>query len=309
VSAPSPSGFFSILLDGVEHLVDERWEGLTYELLVPCKGTLANGMRCPESFKYRLLVRDREEGDEQARCAECRRKFDINELLTGFAPSSVHQVLRAMSERLDEVGEDVKARTSEIARDVRLVLRAINQEVSDCPRLFTLVPTTSKGAKALKFWDTRSRLTLWCEHPDHEHPWSDASYELEQSKEWASKLAPYAAVVVKTLQLVVPVAAAGLGVGMSEQDMKSIKDEVALMKTVLDKLPAPTADGPAREGDEGGLTRAEGAGLRALRSLLAEKDKASTFGGLRRRQTPGGDFVWICPDHVHEYDPGLPVLP
>ena len=114
---------------------------------------------------------------------------------------------------------------------------------------------------------------------------------------------------MKTLQVIVPVATAGLGVGMAEKELKSIKDELALMKTVVEKLPAPAADSPAYGDDTDGLTKAEGAGLRALRALLAEKDKASVFGGLRRRQTPGGDFVWICPQHIHEYDPGLPVLP
>ena len=311
VAAPSPNGFFSILLDGIEHLIDERWDGLAYELLVPCKGTLADGSPCPESFKYRLLVRDREEGDEEARCAECRARFDISELLTGFAPvrGSLHAELQAIHERIGELGVDVQAQTSEIAKHVRLILRAVNAEVPDCPRLFTLVPDTSKGAKALKFWDTRSRLTLWCEHADHEHPWSEASYELNQSKEWATRLAPYAAIVVKTLQVIVPVATAGLGVGMAEKELTSITDELALMKTVVETLPAPAADGPAYGDDTDGLTKAEGAGLRALRALLAEKDKASVFGGLRRRQTPGGDFVWICPQHIHEYDPGLPVLP
>jgi hypothetical protein len=311
VSGPSPGGFFSVLLDGIEHLVKERWEGLSYELLVPCKGALSDGSPCPESFKYRLLVRDREEGDVEARCAECRERFDIGELVTGFAPvnSSLHAELQAISDRIDVLGTDVQARTSQIAEHVRLVLRAVNEEVSTCPRLFTLVPATAHGVNALKFWDTRSRLTLWCEHADHEHPRSDASYELHQGKEWANSLAPYAGVVVKTLQLVVPVATAGLGVGMSEQEMKSITDELTLMKTVVEKLPAPAADGPAHDDDQGGLTRAEGAGLRALRALLAEKDPASVFGGLRRRQTPGGDFVWICPEHIHEYDPGLPVLP
>ena len=308
VAAPSPGGFFSILRDGIEHLIDERWEVLDYELLVPCGGTLSDGSPCPESFKLRHLERDREEGDDTTRCVECRTRFDINELLTGFAPGSVHQVLRAVDERIDKL-DDIRARTSEIARDVRLVLRAVNEEVSDCPRLFTLVPSTAKGAKALKLWDTRSRLTLWCEHADHEHPWTDASYELEQSKEWAAKLAPYAAVVVKTLQLVVPIATAGLGAGLSEQDAKAIKDELGLMKAVVEKLPVPESDGRGRNDDEGGLTRAEGSGLRALRALLAEQDPASVFGGLRRRQTPSGDFVWICPEHIHEYDPGLPVLP
>ena len=156
VAAPSPGGFFSILLDGIEHLIHERWEGLTYELLVPCEGDVEDGSPCPESFKYRLLVRDREEGDVEARCPECRERFDISELLTGFAPAHtpVNVELRTVIERIDALGADIQARTSEIAKHVRLVLRAVNEEVTDCPRLFTLVPTTAKGAKALKFWDT-----------------------------------------------------------------------------------------------------------------------------------------------------------
>ena len=208
--------------------------------------------------------------------------------------------------RTDGGTHDARGLRSEIARQLRLVLRDIGDEVTDCPRLFTLVPATTKGTKALQFWDTRSRLTLWCEHSDQEHPWSEASYELEQSKEWARKLAPYAAIVVKTLQLVVPVS--GTGTEISEQDMTSMKADLALMKTIVEKLSAPAADSPGG-GNDAGLTRAEGAGLRALRALLADVDPASVFGGLRRRQTPSGDFVWICPDHIHEYDPGLPVLP
>lgn len=315
VSGPSPSAFFDILRDGIQHLIDERWEGLSYELLVPCRGRLKDGSPCPESFKLRHLERDREDGELTKRCSECRHSLDIGELLTGFAPaaSPLHAKLDAIEGRLSDMAGDMaetKARTSEVATEVRRLLRAVNEEVPDCPRLFTLVPMTAKGAKALRLWGLRSRLTLWCEHADHEHPWNDASYELQQNKAWVNQVAPYAALVVKALQVILPVATAGLKVGMSEHELKSIKDELDLMKAIVAELPTTTEHGyGAHYRDPVGLTRAEGSGLRALRSLLTEKDYASTFGGLRRRQTPAGDFVWICPDHIHEYDPGLPVLP
>lgn len=325
VSAPSPSGFFDILRDGVQHLIEERWEGLRYELLVPCRGVLADGSPCPESFKLRHLERDREDGELERRCSECRGRFDINKLLTGFAlaPSPLHTKLDAIEGRLSDMAGDVaetKARTSEVATEVRRVLRAVSQEVPDCPRLFTLVPMTAKGAKALRLWGLRSRLTLWCEHADHEHPWNDASYELQQNKAWVNQIAPYAAIVVKTLQVIIPVAIAGLRAGMSEPELKSIKDELDLMKAVVAAIPSASSNDhvagydPSRftraaERDTVWLTPAEGSGLRALRSLLTQVDYAGTFGGLRRRQTLAGDFVWICPDHIHEYDPGLPVLP
>ena len=53
----------------------------------------------------------------------------------------------------------------------------------------------------------------------------------------------------------------------------------------------------------------EGAGLRELHSLLLELDPAKTWGNLRRVLTPTGDYLWLCPTHYREYDPGLPVLP
>ncbi|KAL2045389.1 hypothetical protein ABVK25_012131 [Lepraria finkii] len=181
VSGPSPDAFASILRDGIEYLIAQRWEGLSYELLVPCRGALEDGSPCPESFKFRHLIRDREDGDSETRCPECRTRFDVSELLTGFAPErgSLQGELQAIQERIAEVGADVadiKAVTSASANQVRLVLRAVSEEVIDCPRLFTLVPLARKGSGALRFWETTSQLTLWCEHADHEHPWREASW-------------------------------------------------------------------------------------------------------------------------------------
>ena len=53
---------------------------------------------------------------------------------------------------------------------------------------------------------------------------------------------------------------------------------------------------------------AEGAGLRELHSLLLDLDPGKTWGNLRRVLTPTGDYLWLCPTHYREYDPGLPVL-
>ncbi|MBC8869683.1 MAG: hypothetical protein H8E44_09715 [Planctomycetes bacterium] len=46
-----------------------------------------------------------------------------------------------------------------------------------------------------------------------------------------------------------------------------------------------------------------------MHSLLLELDPAKTWGNLRRVLTPTGDYLWLCPTHYREYDPGLPVLP
>lgn len=58
--------------------------------------------------------------------------------------------------------------------------------------------------------------------------------------------------------------------------------------------------------DHGLRVTAEGAGLRQLQALLKELDKSHDWGGLRCTLTPTGDYLWLCPKHYHEYDPGLP---
>jgi len=57
------------------------------------------------------------------------------------------------------------------------------------------------------------------------------------------------------------------------------------------------------------ITAAEGEALRAPRVIIFEHDRTRRFGGLRRIQDPSGDFLWVCPHHRVEYDPGLPTLP
>ena len=84
------------------------------------------------------------------------------------------------------------------------------------------------------------------------------------------------------------------------------------MSTIMDDLPTK----PAQDLGESvlgkttdPLTAAEGEALRALRNILFEHDRLQAFGGMRRVLAPSGDFLWICPDHYSEYDPGLPIIP
>ena len=312
VRGPSPDAFFSILRDGIEYLIQKRWPTLGYELLVPCPGVVDDNARCTEHFKFRQLLRLRERGRPTVDCRECFTEWDVGQLLTGFAApeAPLQRELEQVFERLSEIREDVGAvrtATAETAIGLRMVLRAVNQEVTDCPRLFVLGQERRKGGRLLKRWEDLSTLVLWCEHPDHEHPWPAASYEIRSSPEWLRQIAPYAALVVKTLQLAAPVAGAVVGVLLP--DDKERKAQVDLMKALVQTLPlAETSDSMHVE-TPGALTRAEGAGLRALRETLLSLDESRAFGGLRRRQTPSGDFVWVCPAHDAEYDPGLPSLP
>ena len=56
------------------------------------------------------------------------------------------------------------------------------------------------------------------------------------------------------------------------------------------------------------VTRAEGAGLRELHGLLLELDPGKGWGRLKRVLTPAGEYLWLCPAHHREFEPGLPKL-
>jgi internalin A len=84
------------------------------------------------------------------------------------------------------------------------------------------------------------------------------------------------------------------------------------MKALVADLPsesAPFTDDVSLRNTAGQLNEAEGQALRALRLIVFEHDRQRAFGGMRRVQAPSGDFLWVCPDHYREYDPGLPTVP
>ncbi|MGH2708155.1 MAG: COR domain-containing protein, partial [Actinomycetota bacterium] len=309
VRAPSPDYFFSILRDSIEYLIQRRWPGLSYELLVPCP-TLG----CPGKFKFRALLRWREADRLGIDCHECLEGQEVARLLTGFSIPSMPpgSDLERMEAQLEEVAAGIgrlEGYEAAAAHQLRGILKVLSAEVIDCPRLFTLTPATGGWDKA-RFWKYRYRLTLWCEHPGHQHPWSKASYEWTRPREWFSQLGPYLRLLTKTLRIVVPVAGAVGGVAWTEKDLKSIEDEIELMKTLVDQLPKQDAQEGTPLESTTGLESVQGAGLRALRALLLEQDPSRAFGGLERVQDrSSGDFLWVCPRHYPEYDPGLVTMP
>jgi internalin A len=315
VRAPSPDSFFSILRDSLEDLIKRRWEGLSYELLVPCPGTLEEGIACPGQFKFKSLMRCREQGKESMDCPDCTQPRDVGLLLTGFAPPSfpLKQGLLTVQDRLADVMaglERVESVTAESAIQIRSVLKAVSEEITDCPRLFTLQAITSeKGRLSARLWRDHYRLTLWCEAPGHEHSWPQGTYEFSRTKDWLRSVAPYVALISTTLRVAVPVSGAVMGTLLNEEQLKGVQKEVELMKALVAGLSEVREEERVTIEGRSGLTRAEGAGLRAFRILLLEEDKTRQFGGLRRIRSSSGDFLWVCTDHYTEYDPGLPSLP
>jgi internalin A len=318
VRAPSPDLYFNSLRDSIEDLIIARWPGLTHKLFVPCPGWAAEYSACPGQFSLEALLRFRERGKiTSVPCMECAESYEISLLLTGFSTQKgpLLAKLDGLQEQLGRVEDSVRraeVHSAEIAQSVRRVLRIVSTEVTDCPRLFTLDREASGWRRNMRFDQYHYRITLWCEHPGYWHPWFPASYSLDPPKEWAAKIGPYAILVFKTLQLVIPLAGSAINVLLPPDQLIRARSCLQLMGTIVSELPDNLEQGQSDAGvgsADGQLSLAEGKALRGLRILLFKNDHLREFGGLRRVVTPSGDFAWVCPDHYAEYDPGLPHIP
>jgi internalin A len=318
VRAPSPDLFFNVLRDSVEDLVTRRWPGLSYQLLIPCPNNISEISPCPGLFPLDGLLRLREREMTTVPCMECADIHEISLLLTGFASPGqpLEAELSQMHDQLTRIESDiakVEGQAAEAAWSVRRVLQVVSAEVTDCPRLFTLTPERPNMRRRIRLFQNHYRLTLWCEHPGYWHAWTPATYELDPPRDWFAKVSPYAALVFKVLQLVVPLVGSAAGVLLSPDELARAQGELGLMKTIVADLPVK----PVQKLDVAGLgdtvtsqlTVGEGHALRAIRSILFQHDPSRMFGGMRRVQAPAGDLLWVCTEHYPEYDPGLPTVP
>ena len=314
VRAPSPDLYFNVLRDSIEDLITRRWPGLDYALFVPCPGRTTGGSNCRGQFPLKFLLGFREQGGTRTPCHECLTNWDISELLTGFSQPdlALQPELERLQVQVAQVATGVsrlEGLAAETADSMRRVLRAVGSEITDCPRLFTLAPVNPTRAQRLKFYQRHYRLVLWCEQPGCWHPWLAASYSIDQPKEWLVRIGPYATLVFSALQLVVPIAASVAGVVPADERPKH---ELELMATLVADLPKEALKNQRELVSleyASQLTPVQGQAARALRVLLFEQDHLQKFGDLRRVQTPGGEYLWVCANHYAEYDPGLPSIP
>ena len=317
VRAPSPDYFFHVLRDSIEDLMTRRWPGLSYTLHIPCPALAADGSPCADPIPVDALLARRQEGGTHYRCPRCGTSHDLSTLLAGFS-----QPVLSLQPELDRLHAEVadvrsgvnvlKADAAGTADTIRRILRAVTTEITDCPRLFTLASADPSGFGELALDQRPCRLTLWCEHPGHWHPWPDASYAIDQPREGLLRIAPYATLVFGALQLVAPLAAAVAGVILTPGELQQVQDQVQLMTALTAELPAQeTGNQPelATPGSGHQITLAQAHAWRSVRTLILEHDPGRAFAGLRPVQESSGELLWVCPRHCLQYDPGLPGIP
>ena len=320
VRAPWPHHFLYVLQGTFEHLAG-RWPGLEYQTLIPCPASSTDN--CHGRFPLHILLGARQ-GHPHITCLGCGRSYEVAELLTGFSdppyPVSPKYIgltadqLRAIIadgiSPLDQRIRDLQAAAASNAHAMRRLLALASTEITDCPRLFTLVCVPPQRLEKLKPHQRHFRLTLWCEHPDHLHPCENGSYTFVRPANWVRKVSRYARPILALLRTAVPVVGALADIMPTKEQLNRADSELEHMQELLDEFPELPDDGPdwtATESTQ--LTPAGSSYLRGVRHLLNDGiDGFRSYGGLERVQAASGEVLWVCAKHKVAYDPGLPAM-
>ncbi|MCU0644924.1 MAG: hypothetical protein MUC94_11760, partial [bacterium] len=299
-----PEYFLNVLQHTLQKLITDNWPGLEgrYGFMVPCP-EIVKGQNCKGRFKIQALRQFLVEGDSTVRCQECSCKLSIAELLFGFEDTRIEKQLQAIEDRL--VGWE-----SRIANYFMALMNAIADEAKSGPRLFTFTGADAKWSLQQLF-SRPMKLHLWCEAEGCQHPVYEEGkgvYEIKQTREWVTRIAPYANFVLSVLKTVAPMARPGIDAffGAKTTEKWDIKDHLDLAKAISDKLPKEIMDSDRDALQRDMLSRPERSGILALHALLKELDPSQAKLGLHRVATYTGDYRWLCKDHYEAWQPNIP---
>jgi Leucine-rich repeat (LRR) protein len=339
VHAPSPITFLSVLTHEVKWLVENFWEGLRCEVVVPCVEPCGKGEPGRGVFEVQKLIAFKRQGMTIFPCfvSGCNQTQDINRLLRN-APAarriSVEQLLAQgfdqIRSRLDGVREQLNQQDrnaqerfqlldqndrrimSQVEDAFRGLIQALIDEAKEGPRLFSFQPVALGFFDRPKWINEKFRLTLWCEHSRlplsalNEKEDRRGIYDLNLPREWFVKAAPFFKVLTSTLSLVLPMASSATKLLLNDSVYKGIEKELDLGQKSIDslikggeKIGIWLGQSDAPDLEHGEAIHARGAILRELHALLKEKDPG--FGGLVRVRNKRQEFLWVHPQFEREY--------
>lgn len=339
VRAPYPERFLSVLTSEVKWLVENFWKGLRCEVVVPCIEPCGKEQPGQGVFEVQKLIAFKRQGMALFPCivSGCNQAQDIDGLLRN-APAarrmSIEQLLAQgfgeMRSRLDGVREQLNQQDSDAEQrfraldlnDRRLMsqvedaftglMQALTDEAKEGPRLFSLVPIERTAFNPKQWTSEKFRLTLWCEHSRLPLPVLNGEkdkhgvYELELTREWVKKAAPFLKVLTGTLSLVLPVASSAVKLALDDNAYKQIEEDLDFGQNVIEatlgggeKIGDWLGSGDASDLEHGEAIRARGSVLRELHALL--KEKGPGFGGLVRVQNKRQEFLWVHEQFEKEY--------
>jgi len=340
VRAAYPERFLSYLTAEIKWLVENFWEGLRCNVMVPCIRPC--GMNSPGNglFEVEKLIESKKKNRNEYPCpiSGCGEWQNIDRLLNN-APTAqplsqeigIQQFRNIVKDELQIIRKDLaivdrrnQERYQSLSQDQRLILSQIDEkfaslmqmltdEAKDGPRLFSFKPVDPKFLERPKWISTKFQITLWCEHSRQPLPALNPNdkkkgvYELEVPRQWFTKAAPYLKILTGTLSLVLPVAASAPKLMLDEATYKGIQEELNFGQKSIESIlkGSDLATNLSAETDAPDWQQGQAA-IRAQGSILRQlhavlKAKDPGFGGLVRVQNRRREFLWVHPQFVEEY--------
>jgi Leucine-rich repeat (LRR) protein len=340
VRAAYPEMFLSYLTQEIKWLVENFWEGLRCNVMVPC--ITPCGMNEPGNglFEVQKLIESKKKNRDEFPCpiSGCGEWQKIDRLLNN-APTAQPLAQTLLTEKLTDVQDTLQvirqelsakdgrdqqryqnlsqkqlATMSKVDRQFEDMMQMLTDEAKDGPRLFSFKAIDPGFFDRPKWISAKFELTLWCEHSRQPLPALNPNnkkqgvYELELSREWFTKAAPYFKVMTGILSLVLPVADSATKLMLINDftTYKGFEEQLDLGQKIIDStlkgsdlVIDSSNNSDAADFAQGEAIRGQGSILRKLHALLKEKDPS--FGGLVRVQNQRREFLWVHPDFVDEY--------
>ncbi|WP_405906967.1 COR domain-containing protein [Streptomyces sp. NBC_00828] len=323
-----PHDFFAVLKDGFEHTL-QRYPGLDITRLVPCPHRDADGTSCSHEFRHEQLLARLAHNPprETIECPEHLEDVEVSFLLQGIerpAADLSEQLNRQVLEKLGELAiigqrqhaevrggiEQTRAEVSAmVAEQQRGFLGALRREQSEqeviCPSLVWVRRVSRREAGHRLLPGDVFQLHLCCEAPGEWHLLDGVDpYEVPANSEFTETVLPYVHQTLKFLKYVVPVFGAAIGAA-SEDLSKVMKDDLEVMKALLDGLPEETR-GRLRDREAQSMFRAaDHSEYRQMYALLKQLDPEEVWGRLNKVTTPEGPTYWLCREHARFYQQGV----
>ncbi|GGU83059.1 hypothetical protein GCM10010260_14720 [Streptomyces filipinensis] len=323
-----PHDFFAVLKDGFEQTL-QRYPGLDITRLVPCPYRYPDGRACAHEFRHEQLRArlDRRPPLETIECPEHLENVEVAFLLQGIerpAADRSEQMTRQVLERLDrmeiigqrrhaEVRDGIEQARAEVSAMVAeqqrgflaLLRREQSQQEAICPSVVWVRRVSRRAAgHRLRPGDV-FQLHLCCEAPGEWHLLEGAEpYELPANSKFTKVVLPYVHQSLKVLKYVVPVFGAAVG-AVSEDLSKVMKDDLELMKALLDALPDETRRQLSDRESRSTVLATDHAEFRQMYALLKQLDPEERWAGLNKVVTPEGPTYWLCREHARFYQQGV----
>ncbi len=322
-----PHDFFAVLKDGFEQTL-QRYPGLDITRLVPCPHRDADGQPCRHEFRHEQLRARLAHNPplETIECPEHLESVEVAYLLQGIerpAPDRSEQMNRQVMEKLDQLEIIGQRRHEEVSGGLEQTRAEVSAMVAEQQRGFLeLLRREQSAQEALcpsVVWVRRVsrreaghrlrpgdvfQLHLCCEAPGEWHLLDGAEpYEVAANSEFTNIVLPYVHRTLKVLKYVVPVFGAALGTA-SEDLSKVMKDDLDLMKALLDGLPPELRRQLEGRESRSMVVAQDHAEYRQMYALLKQLDPEERWAGLNKVTTPEGPTYWLCRNHAGFYRQG-----